>query len=122
MRADADALGGCLGHQTLHRDRIAGMETAGDACGANALEQSRIVANLVCAKTFTHVGIEIDCLGHTASFAQSAAALRTIAAGNAMTVRFLPAGDRALVVEFGDRVDRTVSAEVLRLDAVIRSA
>ena len=39
-----------------------------------------------------------------------------------MTVRFLSAGDRALVVEFGDRVDRTVSAEVLRLDAVIRSA
>jgi KipI family sensor histidine kinase inhibitor len=39
-----------------------------------------------------------------------------------MTVRFLSAGDRALVVEFGDRVDRTVSAEVLRLDAVIGSA
>jgi inhibitor of KinA len=39
-----------------------------------------------------------------------------------MTVRFLSAGDRALVVEFGDRVDRTVSAKVLRLDAAIRSA
>jgi inhibitor of KinA len=39
-----------------------------------------------------------------------------------MTVRFLSAGDCALVVEFGDRVDRTVSAEVLRLYAVIRSA
>ncbi len=38
-----------------------------------------------------------------------------------MTVRFLSAGDRALVVEFGDRVDRALSAEVLRLDAVIGS-
>lgn len=30
-------------------------------------------------------------------------------------VRFLPAGDAALVVEFGDRVDRVLSARVLRL-------
>jgi inhibitor of KinA len=36
-------------------------------------------------------------------------------------VRFLSAGDRALVVEFGDRVDRALSKRVLRLDAVIRS-
>jgi inhibitor of KinA len=36
-----------------------------------------------------------------------------------MTVRFLPAGDRALVVEFGDRVDRTLSSDVLRLDSMI---
>jgi inhibitor of KinA len=32
-------------------------------------------------------------------------------------VRFLSAGDRALVVEFGDRVDRALSEEVLRLAA-----
>ena len=38
-----------------------------------------------------------------------------------MKVRFLSAGDRALVVEFGDRVDRALSERVLRLDAVIRS-
>ena len=38
-----------------------------------------------------------------------------------MKVRFLSAGDRALVVEFGDRIDRRLSAEVLRLDAVIRA-
>jgi inhibitor of KinA len=38
-----------------------------------------------------------------------------------MKVRFLSAGDRALVVEFGDRVDRTLSERVLRLDAIIRS-
>jgi inhibitor of KinA len=38
-----------------------------------------------------------------------------------MTVRFLAAGDRALVVEFGDQVDRALSDDVLRLDAVIRS-
>ena len=38
-----------------------------------------------------------------------------------MKVRFLSAGDRALVVEFGDRVDRGLSERVLRLDAVIRS-
>ncbi len=36
-------------------------------------------------------------------------------------MRFLSAGDRALVVEFGDRIDRTLSAEVLRLDAAIRA-
>jgi inhibitor of KinA len=38
-----------------------------------------------------------------------------------MKVRFLAAGDRALVVEFGDRIDRALSAEVLRLDASLRS-
>ena len=38
-----------------------------------------------------------------------------------MNVRFLSAGDRALVVEFGDRVNRTLSERVLRLDAMIRS-
>lgn len=38
-----------------------------------------------------------------------------------MSARFLSAGDRALVVEFGDRVDRALSDEVLRLNAVIRS-
>jgi inhibitor of KinA len=39
-----------------------------------------------------------------------------------MTVRFLSAGDRALVVEFGDRVDRDLSNEVLRLDTSLRSS
>ena len=38
-----------------------------------------------------------------------------------MKVRFLSAGDRALVVEFCDRVDRALSEQVLRLDAAIRS-
>jgi inhibitor of KinA len=38
-----------------------------------------------------------------------------------MKVRFLSAGDRALVVEFGDRVDRALSEGVLRLNAAIRS-
>ena len=31
-----------------------------------------------------------------------------------MTARFLSAGDRALVVEFGDRIDRALNDEVLR--------
>jgi KipI family sensor histidine kinase inhibitor len=39
-----------------------------------------------------------------------------------MTVRFLSAGDRALVVEFGDRVDRALSDDVLRLDTSLRSS
>jgi inhibitor of KinA len=39
-----------------------------------------------------------------------------------VTVRFFSAGDRALVVEFGDRIDRKLSAEVLRLGAAIRSS
>lgn len=38
-----------------------------------------------------------------------------------MQVRFLSAGDRALAVEFGDRVDRQLSEDVLRLNAIIRA-
>lgn len=38
-----------------------------------------------------------------------------------MNVRFLSAGDRALVVEFGDGVDRALSERVLGLDAIIRA-
>ena len=38
-----------------------------------------------------------------------------------MKVRFLSAGDRALVVEFGDRIDRALSNDVLRLNARVRS-
>jgi inhibitor of KinA len=38
-----------------------------------------------------------------------------------VNVRFLSAGDRALVVEFGDRVDRALSERVLRLDAILRT-
>lgn len=34
-----------------------------------------------------------------------------------MDVRFLSAGDTAIVVEFGDRIDRTLSDRVLRLSA-----
>jgi inhibitor of KinA len=37
-------------------------------------------------------------------------------------MRFLSAGDRALVVEFGDAIDRTLSAEVLRLAAIVDMA
>ena len=39
-----------------------------------------------------------------------------------MKVRFLSAGDRALVVEFGDRIERALSDDVLRLDAGLRSS
>jgi KipI family sensor histidine kinase inhibitor len=39
-----------------------------------------------------------------------------------MNLRFLSAGDRAFVVEFGDRVDRSLSDQVLRLTAIIRSS
>jgi inhibitor of KinA len=38
-----------------------------------------------------------------------------------MKERFLSAGDRALIVEFGDRIDRGLSHDVLRLNATIRS-
>jgi inhibitor of KinA len=38
-----------------------------------------------------------------------------------MKERFLSAGDRALIVEFGDRIDRGLSNDVLRLNATIRS-
>src|SRR5688572_33386782 len=39
-----------------------------------------------------------------------------------MDVRFLLAGDTALVVEFGDRVDRTLSDGVLALSARVRTS
>ncbi|HJU15073.1 MAG TPA: 5-oxoprolinase subunit PxpB [Stellaceae bacterium] len=39
-----------------------------------------------------------------------------------MSPRFLSAGDRALVVEFGARVDRSLSGAVLRLAASLRRA
>src|SRR5574341_2473270 len=38
-------------------------------------------------------------------------------ARNAMTVRFLPAGDRGLVVEFGNEVSLAMNARVRALDA-----
>jgi inhibitor of KinA len=37
-------------------------------------------------------------------------------------VRFLSAGDRGVVVEFGDRIDRALSEEVLRLAAQLRTS
>ncbi|MBV8133381.1 MAG: 5-oxoprolinase subunit PxpB [Alphaproteobacteria bacterium] len=39
-----------------------------------------------------------------------------------MKVSFLSAGDRALVVEFGDRIERALNDKVLRLDASLRSS
>jgi len=39
-----------------------------------------------------------------------------------MNVRFLPAGDAAVVVEFGDHVSRTLNDRVLRLNARVRAA
>jgi KipI family sensor histidine kinase inhibitor len=39
-----------------------------------------------------------------------------------MPVRFLPAGDTALVIEFGEHADRALSDRVLRLSERIRSA
>lgn len=38
-----------------------------------------------------------------------------------MNPRFLSAGDRALVVEFGDRIDRALSEAVLELQAILRA-
>jgi inhibitor of KinA len=37
-------------------------------------------------------------------------------------VRFLSVGDRALAIEFGDRIDRDLSRKVLHLDRIIRAA
>ena len=39
-----------------------------------------------------------------------------------MNVRFLPAGDTAVIVEFDDRIDRAVSDRVLHLSALVRAA
>lgn len=39
-----------------------------------------------------------------------------------VTARFLPAGDSAVIVEFGDCIDRLVSERVLRLSARVRAA
>jgi inhibitor of KinA len=37
------------------------------------------------------------------------------------SVRFLPSGDSAIVVEFGDRIDHALNAQVLRLSALVRA-
>ena len=63
-------------HHALHRDRVAGVEPAGDARRANDLEQPGVVADVVCAKTLAHIGVEIDCLGHMPSFGAHAVQLR----------------------------------------------
>jgi len=39
-----------------------------------------------------------------------------------VNVRFLPAGDTAMIVEFGDSIDRVLSDRVLRLSALVRAA
>lgn len=39
-----------------------------------------------------------------------------------MNVRFLPSGDTAVIVEFGDRIDRVLSDRVLRLSTIVRAA
>jgi inhibitor of KinA len=39
-----------------------------------------------------------------------------------VNIRFLPAGDTAVIVEFGDRIDRLLSDRVLRLSALVRAA
>ena len=39
-----------------------------------------------------------------------------------MAVRFVSVGDRALTLEFGERIERGLSREVLRLDRAIRAA
>ncbi|HEV7394726.1 MAG TPA: 5-oxoprolinase subunit PxpB [Burkholderiales bacterium] len=39
-----------------------------------------------------------------------------------MNVRFLISGDTALVVEFGDRIDRALNDRVLRLSALLRAS
>src|SRR5246127_1454314 len=117
MGADAHPLGNGLGYHTLHRDRVTGVEPAGDACRADDFEQAGIVADLICAKALTHIGVEIDRVCHAPSSEPCCSV-----SGNAMKVRFLSAGDRALVVEFGDRIDRALSNDVLRLDASLRSS
>lgn len=43
-------------------------------------------------------------------------------ASRSMNVRFLPAGDFAVVVEFGDRIDRVLNNRVLRLSTQVRAA
>ena len=39
-----------------------------------------------------------------------------------MNVRFLPAGDTGLVVEFGDRIDRELSERLLHLNTLVRES
>ncbi len=41
---------------------------------------------------------------------------------NILAVRIIPSGDTAIVVEFGDRIDRALSDRVLRTNAAVRSA
>src|SRR5438874_195162 len=60
-------------------------------------------------------------IASASSLRSATAAVPTSLPGKALKVRFLSAGDRALIVEFGERVDRGLSERVLGLDAIIRS-
>jgi inhibitor of KinA len=56
------------------------------------------------------------------SLGAEVSASRSVGAAMGHNVRFLPAGDTALVVEFGESIDRTVNDRVLRLHERVRLA
>ena len=60
MGANADALGFRLLHHAPHDGRIARMKTAGDIGGFYDVENGGVVADVVSAETFRHIGVEID--------------------------------------------------------------
>ena len=51
-------------NNSVHRQWIAGMESASDICGADNLEDARIVSNFIRSETLGHVGIQIDLDRH----------------------------------------------------------
>jgi inhibitor of KinA len=63
-----------------------------------------------------------DRAGRERSRAATAGSADGAGGGGALNARFLPAGDTAVIVEFGDRIDRVVSERVLRLSAQVRAA
>ncbi|MNS71682.1 hypothetical protein D3C71_1034050 [compost metagenome] len=68
MSADADAVLFGQTHHARHHFRIARMESAGDICRRDDFHKFLVVADLIDAETFAHIGINIDLHGSLSLF------------------------------------------------------
>src|SRR5688572_12241367 len=148
MRADADPLLFRALDDATHRDGISGVKTARDARRANDFQNGVVVADVIGAVSLAHVRVQVHRYRHDSPVRRMPEEVACPRLANArammapagprmaelygskngitisltMAVRFLPSGDTALVVEFGERIDRALNERVLRLNAAVRAA
>ncbi len=136
--------------QPVHGVGIARVKAARNVGRLDDIHQFTIIADVVGAPAFGNVGVEVDPFRHGMSFPQSAAfpcawyvstngiifnlsvqldldiylALKGVvmSPNKPQPPRFLASGDTALVVEFGDTIDRTVNRQVIALSAALEQA